>query len=438
MSDHYNQAMSALDQTLEKVDNCSAEEKLRLHKDLAGLTDMRQKLHQGQVEIVIFGEISTGKSALINALLGQQLAAVDVRGGWTKEVWKVDWNGCGYVVPGLADSRVVLIDTPGVNEVGGSDRAEMAREAAQRADLILFVTDSDLNDVEYSALVTLASLNKPIIVVLNKLDLYSREQRERLMHVLQKDRLQNLIPAEQIVGASADPREREYIIESADGKQRSEWRKPEADVCELKARILEVLDHEGLSLLAINAALYAADKSDRIAALKIEMRNRQAEQIIWSYAGVKALAVGLNPGPAIDILGGTAADAALIVTLAGIYGLEVSWKHAGELAWSIAKAAGWTSASVAATVYAASALKLFSFGKSTLFTAVPQGAAAGYGSYIVGQAAKYYFEHGSSWGSDGPKEVVQLILAAADQKSVMIHLKDEIRKKMQFNQHAGK
>ena len=37
----------------------------------------------------------------------------------------------------------------------------------QRADLVLFVTDSDLNQVEYSALVELAASHKPILLVLN-------------------------------------------------------------------------------------------------------------------------------------------------------------------------------------------------------------------------------------------------------------------------------
>ena len=41
------------------------------------------------------GEISTGKSALINALVGRDVAAVDVQGGWTKEIWKVNWEGSG-------------------------------------------------------------------------------------------------------------------------------------------------------------------------------------------------------------------------------------------------------------------------------------------------------------------------------------------------------
>ena len=35
--------------------------------------------------------------------------------------------------------------------------------------------------------------------------------------------------------------------------------------------------------------------------------------------------------------------------------------------------------------------KGMTFGGSTVLSALPQGAAAGYGAYIVGQAARYYF-----------------------------------------------
>lgn len=280
--EYYRDALSSLEKTISKAEQCTPEEKDRLRREVAGLREMHEKLRKGQVEIVIFGEISTGKSALINALLGKQKAAVDVRGGWTREVWQVPWDGCGYCIPSLADSRVVLVDTPGVNEVGGQDRGDLAKEAAQRADLILFVTDSDLNDVEYAALVTLAALHKPIIVVLNKVDLYSRDQRTRLLEVLRNDRLVDIVPSEQIVTAAADPREKEYILTAADGTERSEWRRPAVDIADLKELILRVLDKEGLSLLAINAALYASDQSDRIATLRIELRNRQANKVIWS------------------------------------------------------------------------------------------------------------------------------------------------------------
>ena len=73
-----------------------------------------------------------------------------------------------------------------------------------------------------------------------------------------------------------------------------------------------------------------------------------------------------------------------------------------------------------------------------VLTALPQGAAAGYGSYIVGQAARYYFEHGASWGQQGPKRVVSRILEITDKQSVLQRIKEEIKKKLSVNRYAGK
>lgn len=434
--EHYRRAVASVEDTLSKLRNCSSEEKEHLRRDLSNLQEVLGKLIAGRVEIVVFGEISTGKSALINALVGKEIASVDVRGGWTKEVWNVPWEGCGYCIPGLANSQVVLIDTPGVNEVGGSNRGEMARESARRADLILFVTDSDLNDTEFTALLDVAKAHKPILVALNKADLYSRDQRSRLLQVLREDRLSGLVAPEDVVLTSADPREIEHIIEAADGSTRSEWRKPKVDIEGLKTRILEVLEREGLALLALNAALYAADKSDRVATLRVLLRDRQAQQIIWSYAALKAVSVALNPMPVVDVLGGSAVDATMVATLAHVYGLQMSWMHARGLATSILKAAGWVLAGELATHWAASSFKALTAGYGTLLTAIPQGAAAGYGSYIVGQASRCYFEQGASWGAEGPKAVVRRILDQTDKSSVLIRLKDEIRRRIQGNSQA--
>ena len=435
--DSYRQALAAVEQTLDRVRRCTDEEKARLRAELAGLRQMHDKLTSGRVEIVIFGEISTGKSALINALVGQEVASVDVRGGWTREVWHVAWNGAGYCLPGLGQSQVVLIDTPGINEVGGNERGDMAREAAQRSDLILFVTDSDLNDTEHGNLVQLAAFHKPLIVVLNKIDLYSRDQRDKLLDVIRGQRLREIVPAEHIITAAADPREREYVIQSANGSERSEWRKPPPDVADLKTLILEMLDREGLSLIALNAALYAADKSDRVASLRVQLRNTRAQQVIWSYATLKVIGVGLNPVVLADVFGGVAIDAAMIVTLAAVYGLEMSTAHAKDLALSIAKAAGLMTVTTVASTALMSLLKGVTFGKSTLITAVPQGLAAGFGSYIVGQAAQYYFEHGSSWGGESPKAVAQRILNKTDKRSVLERLKAEIAKRLQLNRYGA-
>ena len=438
IDERYQQAMVLLERLIDQLRGCSEDERLKLRHDMRELRAMQSKLADGRVEIVVCGEISTGKSALVNALVCDAVRDVDVRGGWTKEVWDVPWDGCGYCVPGFANSQVVLIDTPGLNEVGGGQRAQLAHDAAQRADLILYVTDSDLNESEYSALISLASAHKPIILVFNKMDNYTPDDRHRLMEMLRDERMTDIIAPENVVMTAADPKRVQYVIESADGTSRSEWRNPAADVEQLKMRILDVLHEEGLGLLALNAAMYAADKSDRIAAVRVLMRNESANTIIWRYAGLKGVGVALNPIPIVDTASGLAIDATMVVHLARIYGLEMTKSRADLLVKSILKSAGMVGAGEISFHLVCGALKAFTMGYATAVTALPQGGIAAFGSYIVGKSAKCYFEQGASWGDEGPKTVVARILDQTDKKSVVNRFKDQIKSTLRGNKYAEK
>lgn len=433
---NYRDALTAVQNTLKRMKSCPADEREKLSADIARLTEMQDKLTHGRIEIVVFGEISTGKSALINALIGQEVTSVDVQGGWTKEVWGTSWEGCGFRVKGLDDSEVVLVDTPGINEVGGLDRKTLAEDTARRADLILFVTDSDLNDSEYAALLQLAAVQKPILLVFNKSDLYTGKDRQRLLDVLKQDRLADVIAPEDFVVTSARPREVEYVYEQPDGSVRSEWKTRESDVSQLKARIIEILERDGKGLMALNAALFAADKSDRVKSLRIQLRRRYAQQVIWSFASFKAIVVGVTFVPLLDVLTGFTIDVMMIVALSQIYGIKFTMNNARSLAYSIVKSVGWLAGMSYAMEWLAAGLKGLSFGLATPLTALPQGAAAGWTSYLVGRAAEYYFEHGGSWGDETPKDVVRQILAETDKDSVIARLKDEIRAKLSQNRHA--
>ena len=122
----------------------------------------------------------------------------------------------------------------------------------------------------------------------------------------------------------------------------------------------------------------------------------------------------------------------MVMMLAKVYGLEMSSVRAKELSKAILKSAGL----VGVGELIVPVVKLFTLSAATPFTILPQGAAAGYSSYIVGHASKYYFEHGASWGTTGPKQVVKDILANTDKKSVVANLKKEIQNKLWKNRHA--
>ena len=69
-----------------------------------------------------------------------------------------------------------MIDTPGINEINGGERERLAHEVANRSDLLLFVVDSDLTEVELAALKAVADTQRPIILVVNKSDQYNENE----------------------------------------------------------------------------------------------------------------------------------------------------------------------------------------------------------------------------------------------------------------------
>ncbi len=434
---NYEQAAQALSDVMQELSQCTEAEQKALQQEADHLQRMMEKLDHGQIDIVVFGEIDTGKSAMINALIGEARTEVSVRGGWTKEVWSNDWEASGYTLPGMNGTSVRLVDTPGINEVQGETRARMARQAAEHADLILFVTDSDLNDVEHGAIVELAKSNKPVLVILNKIDLYSEEQLAELRDTL-RERLKEHVGDQDLIETAADPRPMMYVIESADGSTREELRKPKPMIEDLRTRILEVLQQEGKALLALNAALFAADTSDRIASTKVRLRDETAQRVIWTFAASKAVAMAVNPIPVVDVVGGSAVDVSMVVTLARVYQIPLSRHNATQLIQSIVQAAGWVTLSEIGTHVLAGVFKGLTAGMSTAITAPFQAAAAGYGSYIVGHAAKYYLEHGASWGGRSPKSVVREIVSETDRASVINHIKQQIHEKLTRNAHADK
>ncbi len=448
---HFNTTRSSLRQALSWYGNLrryrnqrpDVELQAALRPELETLKSALEKLDRGIIRIAAFGLVSRGKSAVINALLGQKVLQTGPLHGITQWPRAVHWtpNPDGKV-------QVELIDTPGLDEIQGQARAQMAREVASQADLILFVVAGDITRTEYQALCELRQSHKPLILVFNKSDLYPEKDRAAIYRQLQqlgtgkpRDRsLQDTLSPDEIVTIAAEPTPLAVRVEWPDGTVTEEWETPPPQIDELKQKILTLLNREGRSLLALNALFQAQNAEARIAQKTLDLRQAEAERLIWRFTRYKALAVALNPIGIIDVLGGTAADLALIRSLSRLYGLPMTSFEAGKLWRKILVSGGglllgelgsrvwWglgkSASAIATTVDSPTGITAYAG------TALTQAGLAGYGAYAVGRAAQIYLEQGCTWGPLGPSTVIQTILSQVEPDTILSRLRQELEEQL--------
>jgi len=379
---------------------------------------MLEKLDQGHIHIAIFGRVSVGKSAILNALLGEDRFSISPLHGETKASAIGKWEEC-------RTGGVYLIDTPGLNEVRGDERERLAHEVAARSDLVLFVVDGDLTETEIRALRVLVGDQRPIILVFNKIDRYTRDEREQLLASLILH-THGYVDADNIVCVSARPAERLVVLVDAADNETETLRRSEPDMEALKHRLWELLEAEGETLAALNASLFAGDLTDKVGKRILEVKHELGARLIRTYCITKGISVALNPIPVVDLLAAAAVDAGMVVHLSRLYGLALSKTEAGTLVKTITTQMALLMGTVWGINLLSSALKLGTGGLSTLVTGTAQGAVAYYATYLVGQAAEAYLARGKSWGETGPKLVIRDILDGIDRDSILAQAKSDI------------
>jgi GTP-binding protein Era len=393
-----------------------------LNADYEQVQSMLDKLEHGHIHIAVFGRVSVGKSALVNALLGEQRFATSPLHGETSTVQRGQWQE-------FHDGNVYLIDTPGINEVDGEARELLAREVASRADLVLFVVDGDMTQVELDALQTLTGLRRPLLVVLNKIDRYNSDERASLLSALQGHGT-SLLQPENLVCASAQPAPQRVIMVDEDGQETESQRQAPPDVADLKARLWQVLEQEGKTLAALNASLFAGELSDQVAKRVLIARRTLGDRVIRTWCIAKGVAVALNPVPVADLVAAAVVDVSMIVHLSRTYGLPLTRSEAGGLVKTIGAQMLVLMGTVWAVNLVSSALKLGTGGLSAIVTGGAQGAVAYYSTYVVGRAAERYLANGRSWGDAGPKLAVREILDSLDRESIIDQAKADIRARL--------
>ena len=153
----------------------SARDGVDVSEALEELQEQRRRQGSGEIFIAVFGEVSSGKSSLVKALLPDAETESDPRAGTTTEIQHYAWKA-------PSGDRVVITDLPGFN----LDSNEEALEEARRAHLVIFLCDADLTGSEAEQVKHLLGLNKPLVLALNKSDRFSGDELETLLKAIRE------------------------------------------------------------------------------------------------------------------------------------------------------------------------------------------------------------------------------------------------------------
>jgi small GTP-binding protein len=145
------------------------------------------------LKIAIMGEVKSGKSTLVNSIIGKEVSEVDVLEATSNIINLYYSNEDNYyknddcVNIGINSEflkHINIVDTPGLKSIT-KENEDTSMRYIQKADLILFVFDSthigqeDIKD----AIDLISSYGKPIIGILNKADLLEGDYEEILNYV---------------------------------------------------------------------------------------------------------------------------------------------------------------------------------------------------------------------------------------------------------------
>jgi len=279
----------------------------------AELRELASRQRAGAVHLCFFGEISTGKSSLIKALIPDADVDVDVVGGSTTAATHYRWRDDDGI-------EILLTDVPGT---GGHDAGfdVVAVEEAQRSHVVLFVCDGDLTRAEKSVVERLLSVEKPLVVVLNKSDRYSVEEQATLMQRLLEhlDDLGGTLARDRVVAVSAGG-ETEVVERSSDGSEQMVRRERPADIGVLVVAINRLLAERGAAIdMQRDRAVFRL-AADKLAAAESEYRVQRSEQIIRNSTRKAVLGALAAVSPGTDVIIQGYIGTAMTQELCALYG----------------------------------------------------------------------------------------------------------------------
>ncbi len=140
---------------------------------------MEEKFKSGFVSMV--GRTNVGKSSIINALVGEKVAAIANKPQTTRNAIRAIVN--------KENLQVIFIDTPGIHKPKsklGNTMVETAFGTIGDVDVILFVVDATSDEIGKGDRIILDKIKKAkckTILIINKIDLVDREKLAKLIEL---------------------------------------------------------------------------------------------------------------------------------------------------------------------------------------------------------------------------------------------------------------
>ncbi len=144
---------------------------------------MEEKFKSGFVSMV--GRTNVGKSSIINALVGEKVAAIANKPQTTRNAIRAIVN--------RENLQIIFIDTPGIHKPKsklGNTMVETAFGTIGDVDVILFVVDATSDEIGKGDRIILDKIkesNQKVILIINKIDLIDREKLAKIIDLYKNE-----------------------------------------------------------------------------------------------------------------------------------------------------------------------------------------------------------------------------------------------------------
>lgn len=317
-SDAESVSQDSVLEELDKADNVGVDT-ANMRREIEHLQERKET---GKIYVSLFGDVSTGKSSIINALLPDESTnkaafEINVRGGSTHDIHQYTWKS-------TSGDELVLTDLPGRNEASG-ELDEMAKKEAIRSQLVVYVTDSDLSRTQYEDIQQLKSYGKPLVVALNKSDRFNAEEKELLAKRFSDQFQSEETKAKQSIKLVfvQSGGEEEVIKSFPDGHEEKHIRERKADVSALANAVQDEIDKQSEVLENLRDASVFVLVKQQLDVAKQGFRDDEAQKIIKSSTkkAVFGALASLSPGSDLVIQGVLGTQ--MIKSLCGLYDVPV-------------------------------------------------------------------------------------------------------------------